>query len=30
MRISEQGADFIKSFEGCGLEAYHYEIRQFV
>ena len=23
MRISKQGADFIKSFEGCRLEAYH-------
>ena len=23
MRISEQGKDFIKSFEGCKLEAYH-------
>lgn len=23
MRLSKQGADFIKSFEGCRLEAYH-------
>ena len=23
MKLSKQGADFIKSFEGCRLEAYH-------
>ena len=29
MKLSKQGADFIKSFEGCRLEAYHGAANEF-